>query len=105
MENRPIVWILGAGFSRPLGGPLLSDLFAPWRLRQAAKFYIQKNYGQGGYLGNGIDPVDIVHEVFLENGPAKIRKEHLPWGDNPEDFLDMLDAAKGTKMTRFSIRS
>lgn len=28
MTDRKIVWILGAGFSRSLGGPLLADLFS-----------------------------------------------------------------------------
>ena len=30
MSSDRVVWIIGAGFSRPLGGPLLTDLFS-WK--------------------------------------------------------------------------
>ncbi len=71
--NARTVWILGAGFSRPLGGPLLSDLFsmrnwrqleqvfpnfmgpikAPQQLRRdAMAIYVLYHYGRGYPEGN-----------------------------------------------------
>ena len=105
MAQGNVVWILGAGFSKPLGGPLLNELFRPGAVQQMADRFPKARYAapQGPntrarllleavlWLYNyGIDfdngPVPMLfHTVSPEHG------EKL-WID-AEDFLDVLDLA------------
>jgi len=69
-QEKKVVWILGAGFSKPLGGPLLKDLLAP-RNRAVVR-------EQAGILVEGITPeetnrreeiirdMSIVREIFAD---------------------------------------
>jgi len=43
-QPRRVVWVLGAGFSRPLGGPLLGDLFRPEAWDRLSASYDQAKY-------------------------------------------------------------
>ncbi len=83
------VWILGAGFSRPLGGPLLNEL-----LRPEVGQHLQATYGKTFELG------DVVLELYghgsrFRDGEIATRwrtKGELIWSD-AEQFLDYLDTA------------
>lgn len=81
-----IVWILGAGFSKPLGGPLLRDL-----LTTSGRHNVRAAFPA---LANTIDgPRKDVHRVYDR---FKYTDEHHPgerlWRD-AEEFLDYLDTA------------
>ncbi len=58
-EDRRIVWILGAGFSKPLGAPLLDDLFLPatWDL-----YAIQ--YGESRFSKLRSKTAEAVHWLY-----------------------------------------
>jgi hypothetical protein len=76
----PTVWIIGAGFSKALGGPLLADLFRPRHLTDLEKFV------EGESLA-----IDLrwVQSLFTHGRD----KERL-W-ENAEDFLAFVDSAYG----------
>ena len=44
MGQGDVVWILGAGFSKPLGGPLLVDLFAPNAIQEMEAQFPPETY-------------------------------------------------------------
>jgi hypothetical protein len=83
-----VVWILGAGFSRSLGGPLLADLFTHERRnRVVARLPSQpaevaarlsKNFGELTNLYRRIDEKDA--------------RSRPPWSD-PEEFIEFLNRA------------
>lgn len=96
MESRRIservVWLLGAGFSKPLGGPLFGELFSPeserfvnawvrWRLSSLAAEDV---------------PLTLAREVF-DNGT-----EEGIWQD-AETCLAMLDEARSDKVTHLAL--
>lgn len=88
-----IVWILGAGFSKPLGGPLLPDLLSAGSWNRIKATYRERKWTEG-------DAERLVVDLYAEhhgngNGPAGGR-----WAD-AEAFLTFLDmAAEGHGPTR-----
>lgn len=75
------VWILGAGFSRPLGGPLLSELFS-----EAAGFLLEYRHKHPGGI--------LKAEFFEErDGVVNAYKDLLNRKRiaNAEEFLELLD--------------
>jgi len=78
MTSKRVVWVLGSGFSRPLGGPLLDELLSP-RMGSlvAARF------------GDPEEAHHHVREVF-----ARHLKQGLRLWENAEQFLDILDQAR-----------
>jgi hypothetical protein len=95
-EARRTVWILGAGFSKPLGGPLLADLLSP-----ATTARVRTLYRTNKYLGTETtetegkeerdEGVPAVRTLFALHGPTGEPANRL-W-DDAEVFLDQLDAA------------
>lgn len=81
-----VVWVLGAGFSRSLGGPLLTDL-----LSVAARDRVAASYPPNRYDRLHNSPAEIVRTLFANYGP------HAPLGQSrwtdAEQFLGDLDAA------------
>ena len=85
-----VVWILGSGFSRPLGGPLLKELLHRNAFEDAkAKYHPTelKDCGEASY-------------VFNCGGPAVLEPSHqlqtflgAPFWADAEDFLEEVDAA------------
>lgn len=89
------VWILGAGFSRPLGGPLLPDLMRPEVKANLGATYPEAPYRQGD---DGLH--DLVLQIYgygsrYQQGNfgslTKPEGENI-WAD-AEQFLDYLDTA------------
>src|SRR5258708_1971546 len=91
------VWILGAGFSKPLGGPLLDDL-----LSEEMKDRVDATYPNNDYLPSSRAHVgapearaaEMVRHLYWLHGPSAHsaqRGQHL-WSD-AEAFLDYIDAA------------
>lgn len=85
MASVPTVWVLGAGFSRPLGGPLLNELFRPRSLRE---FY--QIYPDADYSGDLAASLWQVVRVFNDG-----RRAHL-WA-HAEQFLEMIEIAAEAK--------
>lgn len=74
------VWVLGAGFSRSLGGPLLSDLFSDRLFRD-----LSIRYQTNRFLDEMIRAVRTLYgEETLASGGDR------PWKD-AEEFLDFID--------------
>jgi hypothetical protein len=95
-NDRRRAWILGAGFSRPLGGPLLVDLLSPSTRLQLRHLY-----------STAIDPllVDRVLTLYHYGAGSTGGSLHVQPGDqvwrDPEQFLEYLDEI-GTDHSRFS---
>lgn len=106
MANR-IAWILGAGFSQSLGGPLLNGLLAP---EVFADLDARFDHGSHPKLfdaaasaalwlhayGRRFDQGRLTRLSWRHSGDG----ERLWW--DTEDFLDKLDAAAGEKATHAS---
>jgi hypothetical protein len=78
-----VVWILGAGFSCPLGGPLLNDLFSP--------VLQHKLEAQLPSLAHELAPIHDVYGFHELQEP--VRKWNLPWR-HAEEFLEYVDIAR-----------
>src|SRR2546421_5443679 len=96
------VWVLGAGFSRPLGGPLLRDLFLPEMWDRLSAYYPERDYPKLYIAECRVAHALFNYGIAFQNGPiAKwpplndwirdARGEHI-WPD-AEDFLAELDTA------------
>src|SRR5689334_1466599 len=82
MANEKVVWVLGAGFSRSLGAPLLKTLLRPGRLTDIHAVYRPDEYKR-------------LTGVYIETAPKLYSdgiEYHKLWED-PEGFLDFLDTA------------
>lgn len=88
IRNRKTVWILGAGFSRSLGGPLLTDMFRQEVEGDVAQFYAS--------LGSQDLARQLVWVQAIYNfGRADTERR---W-ENAEEFLAFVDAATGDAPT------
>lgn len=79
-----VVWILGAGFSRSLGGPLLADLFTLSSRRRRKRFFPHSDFPL-------LDDKHARHALRLYEDGCKSENGVL-WHD-PEEFLEQLDTA------------
>jgi SIR2-like protein len=80
------VWILGAGFSKPLGGPLLDELLTAGSQARVRATFPKEEYGK---LHD--DFADFIRALYRLHGPhAEIGDRH--W-DDAEAFLEALDLA------------
>jgi hypothetical protein len=97
VDARRTVWILGAGFSRSLGGPLLPDLLSP-----ATTNFVGGVYRTNPFIGDGnrqsgeraadCEAASIVRLMYEEFGGETAPPGRRFWSD-AEAFLDQLDAA------------
>jgi hypothetical protein len=81
------VWILGAGFSRSLGGPLLDDLLSPPTIQ-----FVQSLYADNSHFNGSTATAHRVRSLFENFGPTATAPSRRLWPD-AEAFLDQLDAA------------
>ena len=93
MEGRKVVWILGAGFSAGLGGPLLQRLLSPASENDIKARYPDPIYPtlygrRADYLRN-LYSHGLGLEYAVHNKP---RRGEVMWG-NAEEFVDYLDTA------------
>jgi hypothetical protein len=88
--NAKIVWILGTGFTQPLGGPMLNQLLSPgtW-----------DRLGSGSFDPSGLGHFAVFRLFHYGRAYKDGRPNHDPnrigieiWRD-AEDFVDYLDAA------------
>ncbi|HEY2030914.1 MAG TPA: SIR2 family protein, partial [Myxococcales bacterium] len=87
------VWVLGAGFSKPLGGPLLGDLLLPESLDN-----LRATYGER--FGKLFDVyATTAHRLY--NHGIRFERGHVQRDDgvgqrlwyDPEEFLEIIDLA------------
>ena len=86
MQDEPgkkTVWILGTGFSRSLGGPLLEDLLSTTGLAIVDGVYPS--------LG-GLDTVRVMIRKLQER---RLHNNFTPPWRDAEEFIDQLDALEG----------
>lgn len=69
------VWILGAGFSRPLGGPLLSDLFSMKMWREASYIFPQQFAPLNSQMSEELAGMLCVYLLYQHG--TKFPDEHL----------------------------
>jgi hypothetical protein len=81
MTSPRVVWILGSGFSKPLGGPLLYDLLSP---RMAS--LVSARFGE---------TFDLYHEA--RDTFARHQNQGLRLWENAEQYLDLLDQARSDR--------
>src|SRR3954466_1350691 len=102
-QPRQVVWVLGAGFSRPLGGPLLGDLFRPEMWDRLSASYEQASYERLYSrecrvahalfnFGIGFKNGHVQTAPGLANGFLRASDGERIWVD-AEEFLATLDAA------------
>jgi hypothetical protein len=95
MNERPAVWILGAGFSRSLGGPLLTDLLSP-----PTNNFVSAVYRENSFIGLPEGDANLaeraaaldVRLLYQQCGGSTAEEGKRFW-DDAEAFLDQLDAA------------
>jgi len=89
--NMKTTWILGAGFSRSLGGPLLQDFFSPsWRARIEAWKPNTKLSDEGeDLLEEHWSEIENLHSRYDWEA---VERHRQPWR-NAEEFLSLLDSA------------
>lgn len=86
-ENKPrVVWILGAGFSKSLGGPLLEDLFSYDR--------VQRTIDRDPSKGKALKSVWRVFRCAKEFSASTEFFAKAEWRD-AEEFLELLESAAG----------
>jgi hypothetical protein len=86
-EPKRTVWILGSGFSKALGGPLLDELLSPVGATAVSAIYQKLRIGP---------PQPMMHlSALIDAIDAHRRRNGTPWWRDAEDFLDQLDAIAG----------
>jgi len=101
-----VVWILGAGFSRPLGGPLLNNLFTPvsWELTA----------GRYGSPFRVVTPAARAAHWLYNSGRRFANGRLREWKDDElgadlwsdaEQFLEIIDAATGSDAAWYEFRA
>lgn len=89
-----IVWVLGAGFSKPLGGPLLGDLFT-----SASKGNLEARFPRERYPRLHVPAAALVRWMYrfgqgLEvTGAFGMKSVGERIWENAEEFLEYLDTA------------
>src|SRR4051794_35737177 len=97
--KQSVVWILGSGFSKPLGGPLLDELISMQMVGDFSNwpdFYHEPNTPEGD---DKVKCAEAVYEIY-ERGikpPSKL------WS-NAEEFLERLDVACQTTTNLWPFR-
>lgn len=101
-SKKSSVWIIGAGFSRHAGGPLMNELFN-------CKF-------DADFVGEGDQSeLQMISHIYRLFGPREYRRSNetspLVLWNNPEQFLEMLetdyevDYGTGTRVKLSSVRN
>jgi hypothetical protein len=85
------VWILGAGFSKSLGGPLLRDL-----LTSVSGQKMRATFPEGDYDRLYDHNAKLVRSIYETWGPARKEERDRIWED-AEAFLDALDTAAAAR--------
>jgi hypothetical protein len=115
MADESIVWVLGAGFSRALGGPLLRDLFS-WGSENdiAARFFPlfrgpQPDQAAANRAAAGAARVRWLYEYGLGPDRPLSSRQRCPvpgerlW-TNAEEYLEYLDTAAETDGSPAALR-
>jgi hypothetical protein len=96
------VWILGAGFSKPLGGPLLTELFTEQSENYVNHTLTQRSPPARERLSQPF--ACLVHRMYRRYGPLESRpesdKRHSERWRHAEDFLAKLNLAAQPAGTR-----
>lgn len=80
MASPKVVWVLGSGFSKHLGGPLLNQLLTRRALDETERLF----------FGPTLPRRDMVYEIFRNYGKPI---SNAPYWEHAEEFLDFLDTA------------
>jgi hypothetical protein len=94
LEGPRITWIVGAGFSKSLGAPLLADLFTPRSLRRIASHYSGPKYERLNHAG-------LVVRLFNR---GKDESAGAQWSD-AEEFIGRLDLATRSDSERAALQA
>lgn len=89
-SGRPLrtAWIIGAGFSRSLGGPLLDQLLRFEALEDLALLYPRHDSAQNPPLGY---PADLAKDIYTAKALYRFGRDvERVWRD-PEEYIQFLD--------------
>ncbi len=86
-----IVWILGAGFSRPLGGPLLDDLLRPSVIQRITAAFPDKP--RLAELSCHLALWLFNYGIRFKHGIVEPRADGAALWRDAEEFLEVLDLA------------
>ncbi len=92
----PTVWILGSGFSKPLGGPLLDDLLSDATNALVDAIYptlIEPSRPVSAEHADAAAALQVVRTLFSTHGPVARGNYHQRFWSDAEAFLDYVDAA------------
>src|SRR5216684_126175 len=111
MSDKPkqVVWILGAGFSRSLGGPLFGTLFGPWSMANLKAHFPPAEFPR--LFG---DASDVVHWVYNYGRQFSLGRA-LAWDrergetgeelwQDAEEYLQILDVAASDPRSPWATR-
>ena len=112
--RKSTVWIIGSGFSKSLGGPLLNDLLsersgneARARLIELASAYgvIDRLMMDASKPGDEIPNYHAVYEVFAQHlrGSEESKGKAVHW-ENAEEFLTFVDSTSDDAARREILR-
>src|SRR5580692_2596737 len=93
VDERKVVWVLGAGFSRALGGPLLPNL-----LSDESEGNLRVRYPVSTYRRLYDDAAQIARGVFVIGLAGHERRQESLWAD-AEEFIDYVDTAAGLTLS------
>src|SRR5690242_8222107 len=91
MADEKVVWLLGSGFSKPLGGPLLRDLFLQQERDEILPYFPNTDYPD---LARSLH---WVQRCFNRGKPDDARHSNRARGfwTDAENFLAYVDDAYG----------
>lgn len=104
-----VVWVLGAGFSKPLGGPLLNDLLTSKSLENVRARWPQ-HFTDAKYE-HAVDFYDWGRSFAQKRDAPRGRAAQAMWPlgeaqwEHAEEFLDTLDALSDQSQSANPIRS
>ena len=109
-DGKRVVWILGAGFSQPLGGPLLDDLVSPERLtrvRERVAYECERTNDPtpSARLTDWSKVIELYKMARGVKRPNGLVANPGPYGPvaNAEEFLEIIETAEaldGAEITR-----
>jgi hypothetical protein len=95
-QEKKVVWVLGSGFSKSLGGPLLEELFDPHRWRYVRSMISRQTGIKGDLITGFADQTPALarlgrlHDLYVE---VKARSLRAPWR-NAEEYIEMWESAR-----------
>ncbi|HTF45181.1 MAG TPA: SIR2 family protein, partial [Terriglobales bacterium] len=90
MARPKVVWILGSGFSKHVGGPLLNELLTPRSMRELETLFPHP----------ALPTLHAVYEIFRSHVKGI---SNSPYWEHAEEFLSFVDSAADPQSRRHKV--